>query len=430
MKQFNYTRKSSLLFLLFVLSSGISFIAGAPSVHARYAAIVVDADNGRVLHAINPDTRNHPASLTKMMTLYMVFEALESGRLALSEKLVASRRATGVAPSKLGLKKGETITVEDVILALVTKSANDAAVVVAETLGGTEVKFARMMTAKAKELGMRRTTFRNASGLPNRRQRSTARDMAKLARHLIQDFPNQYRYFSRPQYSFRGKKFKNHNSLLRTFPGADGIKTGYIRASGFNLAASATRNGRRLIAVVFGGRTAESRDKLVARLLERGFKKIAKTRKTTIPLKRKPRRTAAVKPAATPAPAAKSAPTVKPRVHATLRPKRKPAPRPSANSTEWAIQVGAYGDIAPARLAVQRAIAHIPKLNGNTRTSIAPYYAGKRLMYRARLIGLSSASAHTACARLERRKIPCIALPPDRISPSETPKSQTAKRIR
>ncbi len=432
MKKLNYTLKSGLLFFLFIILSGISLIAGASSAQARYAAIVMDADNGRVLYAANPDTRNYPASLTKMMTLYMLFEALERGRLTLSQRLAVSRRAAGISPAKLGLKKGETIAVEALILALVTKSANDAAVVVAEALGGTEVKFARMMTAKARELGMRRTSFRNASGLPNRRHRSTARDMATLARQLIQNFPKQYRYFSRRQFTFRGKRFQNHNSLLRSFPGTDGIKTGYIRASGFNLAASAKRGGRRLIAVVFGGRSVKSRDKHIAKLLERGFKKIANTAKTTIPLKRKPARRAAANPVApaTIAPVAKTARTFKHRPPARAIKHPKLASKPPKHSNEWAIQVGAYGDINPARLAVQRAITRVPKLNGNTRVSISPYYAGKRLMYRARLIGLSSASARTACLRLERRKIPCIAISPGAMSPSDAPKSQTAKRAR
>jgi len=429
MKHSGYTRRSSLIFFLSIVVFGVSLIAGVSSAQARYAAIVMDADNGRVLYAVNPDTRNYPASLTKMMTLYMLFEALERGRLTLSRKLSVSRRAAGISPTKLGLKKGETIAVEALILALITKSANDAAVVVAETLGGTEVKFARMMTAKARELGMRRTNFRNASGLPNRRHRSTARDMATLARQLIQNFPRQYRYFSRQQYTFRGKRFQNHNSLLRSFPGADGIKTGYIRASGFNLAASAKRGDRRLIAVVFGGRTAGSRDKHIAKLLERGFRKIANTAKTTIPLQRKPARRVAAKRAA---PAAKSARTLKhrPPARTTRRPRPNPAPTPPDYSKEWAIQVGAYGDINPARRAVQRAITRAPKLNGNTRVSISPYYAGKRLMYRARLIGLTAASARTACVRLERRKIPCIAIPPNRVSTSDAPNSQTAKRAR
>ena len=193
---------------------------------SRYASIVIDVNRGIVLHAINPDKRRYPASLTKIMTLYMVFEALKQGKLTLDQRLHVSRRAAGMAPSNLKLTAGDTITLETAIYALVTKSANDAAVIVAEALGKTESKFAVSMTKKARTLGMRKTTFRNASGLPNRRQKSTARDMATLARHLINDFPRQYRYFSTPKYIFRGKTLKNHNTLLRTYRGTDGVKTG------------------------------------------------------------------------------------------------------------------------------------------------------------------------------------------------------------
>jgi D-alanyl-D-alanine carboxypeptidase len=247
---------------------------------------------------------------------------------------------------------------------------------------------------------------------------------------LIQNFPEQYGYFSRGQYTFRGRKYLNHNSLLRSFPGTDGIKTGYIRASGFNLAVSAKRRDRRLIAVVFGGRTANSRDKHITKLLERGFKKIAGSAKTIIALKQNPVSRVATIPPASSARAAKgTGPILHPTPpRANPRPGRKPAPPPKSN--EWSIQVGAYGDIAPARLAVHRAITRIPKLNANTRVAISPYYAGKRLMYRARLIGLSRASARTACLRLERRKIPCITIAPNRALPSDAPRSQTAKRTR
>ena len=424
------------------------------SAQARYAAIVLDADTGRVLHASNPDTRNYPASLTKMMTLYLVFEALESGHLKLDSQLPVSRRAQGMSPSKLGLKTGEKISVEAVILSLVTKSANDAAVVVAEALGGTEIKFALLMTKKAKALGMRRTTFRNASGLPNRRQLSTARDMAKLAGQLIKDFPQYYSYFSRAQYSFRGKDFKNHNSLLKSFPGTDGIKTGYIRASGFNLAASAERDNRRLIGVVFGGKTARSRDKHMKSLLERGFAQLARDSKkisasqpfATLSQKkiekpsprpakvapnRLPNRIALIPPPTpTPVPG-KNVTTGNP--FATTATRSKPAvpvaPAWAGNPDEWAIQVGAYGDIAPARKAAKKAVSRIPKLTENTRISIAPYHAGDRLMYRARLIGMSQASAETACKRLERRKIPCISIAPNRSGQSDpTDNNQTANR--
>ena len=419
----------------------LSFTVLHTPAFARYAAIVLDADTGRVLHAANPDTRNYPASLTKMMTLYLVFDALESGQLKLKQRLPVSARAVGMSPSKLGVKRGESITVETAILALVTKSANDAAVVVAEYLGGTEAKFARLMTKKARELGMRRTSFRNASGLPNRQQLSTARDMAVLAKRLVEDFPQRYRYFSRQRYTFRGKQYKNHNSLLRTYPGTDGIKTGYIRASGFNLAASVTRDGKRLIGVVFGGRTAKSRDRHMAKLLERGFKKVsAIAAKPPVDPKKRPVIVASqTKPATT----TRIKPTKTRRTKPTAAPRPQPAPsrNPSWRQTypslathtvaeEWAIQVGAYRDIEPARSVLRKAIARIPKLTENTRVSISPFTAGDTLMYRARLIGLSSTSAKKACKQLERRKIPCVAIASKGLTASQSEQKQTAAQRR
>ena len=394
---------------------------------ARYASFVVDADTGRVLHSSNADTRNYPASLTKMMTLYLVFEALESGRLHLDQNLPVSSRAAGMAPSKLGVHEGESITVETAILALVTKSANDAAVVVAEALGGTEANFARMMTKKAREIGMRRTTFRNASGLPNRRQLSTARDMATLALRLLRDFPRRYHYFSRDSYVFRGKEYKNHNNLLQSYPGTDGIKTGYIRASGFNLTASVRRDGRRLIGVVFGGRTAKSRDRHMRKLLESSFAALREEDARRI-AEANPR-----PPEVRPTP-----PAAEPVQYARPIPERKPDPsvsepaRPAIVSAlyqkpeEWAIQVGAYGNIEPARRALRKAIGRIPDLTKNTRISISPYNTGDTLMYRARLIGLSDTAAKSACRRLERRNIPCVAISSQSFGRDNGPQSQTA----
>jgi D-alanyl-D-alanine carboxypeptidase len=239
---------------------------------ARYAALVIDADSGRVLYEVNADTRNYPASLTKMMTLYLLFEALEEGRLTADQPLTVSRRAAGMPASKLGLKRGQSIRVEDAILVLVTKSANDVAVVVAEAIAGKETQFARLMTRKAKALGMTRTNFRNASGLYHRSQLSTARDMAILAQALMRDFPARYKTFSTRSFTYNGRSYRNHNKLLRNYKGTDGLKTGYIAASGYNLAASAKRDGHRVIAVVFGGKTARSRDRQVAKLLDRGFR--------------------------------------------------------------------------------------------------------------------------------------------------------------
>ena len=286
-------------------------VTAAPA-QAKYASVVIDAETGEVLHARNSKTRRHPASLVKMMTLYMVFDALEKRKLKLNQGLRVSRRAAGMPPSKLGLRRGQTIRVKEAILALVTKSANDVAVVVAEAIGGTESQFAQKMTKKARQLGLKRTTFRNASGLPNRRQLSTARDMAALARALIRDFPQYYHYFGTKSFKYRGRTYRNHNKLLRTYKGADGIKTGYIRASGYNLVASGVRNGRRVIAVVFGGRTPRTRNRHTATLLDRGFQRLTMIARTyPAPPPRKPIAIAARKaretevaqsPAAGPAP--------------------------------------------------------------------------------------------------------------------------------
>ena len=247
---------------------------------ARYASVVIEAASGKVLHAVNADTRNFPASLTKIMTLYLTFEALDAGRLHLSRKLRVSRIAASRSPSKLGLRQGQLITVRDIIGTLVTKSANDAATVIAEALAGSERAFARVMTRKAVELGMTKTMFRNASGLPHWRQRSTARDMAILARALVRELPNHYHFFSLQNYSYAGRNYRNHNKLLSRYDGADGIKTGYIRSSGYNLVASAERNGTRLITVVFGGKSPRWRDRHVTRLMNRGFAALRGTRKT------------------------------------------------------------------------------------------------------------------------------------------------------
>jgi D-alanyl-D-alanine carboxypeptidase len=247
-------------------------IAFAPLASAeKYASIVVDADTREVLHARYADETRYPASLTKVMTLYMVFDALDSGELALDEKLKVSKFAAKQAPSNLKLKAGSSITVSDAISALVNKSANDVAVVVAERLGGSEARFATLMTEKAKTLGLENTTFVNASGLPDTQQKSTARDLASLAGALLDTHGDYYTYFSETRFSWAGRIYKNHNELLGKVYGVDGIKTGYTRASGFNLIASAKRDGRRVIAVMLGGNTAKSRNEHVEALLEAAF---------------------------------------------------------------------------------------------------------------------------------------------------------------
>lgn len=234
----------------------------------KYAAIVVDANTGRVLFEKNSRDARYPASLTKMMTLYLLFEALDAGRVSLDTQIPVSADAAKRPPSKIGFKPGQSIDVRSAILALAVRSANDVAAAVGEYLGGSEERFAAMMTAKARALGMQSTTFRNASGLPDEGQRTTAHDMAILGMALRRHFPHHYHYFSNREFTYAGKVIRGHNNLLGKVVGADGLKTGYIRASGFNLVTSVGRGGRRIVAVVMGGETAKSRDAHMEELIE------------------------------------------------------------------------------------------------------------------------------------------------------------------
>jgi D-alanyl-D-alanine carboxypeptidase len=271
-------RRGSLSLFRITFAFALSFltlaILGAQSADARpvQASIVVDAASGEVLSASNADTSTYPASLTKMMTLYLLFEAMQDGRVKLTDTITFSKYSAGMAATNLNVDSGDRISVETAVLALVVRSANDAATAIAEHLGGTEAGFARLMTNKAQTLGMTRTTFRNANGLPDSKQRTTARDMATLSVALIRDFPQYYGYFKRTSFKYRGVTYRGHNKLLKSFKGYDGIKTGYIRASGFNLASSAERDGRRLVVVVLGGTSPSMRDRKVADLLTSGFK--------------------------------------------------------------------------------------------------------------------------------------------------------------
>jgi D-alanyl-D-alanine carboxypeptidase len=258
-----------LILALFVLASGFCFPHRAEA--ARYAALVAEVESERPLFERNADELRHPASLTKMMTLYLVFEALANGRISRDTVFRASRFAVLRPPSRLGLNAGDAITVEQGILALVTRSANDAAAVIAEGMAGSESAFAELMTEKAHQLGMGRTVYRNASGLPDPNQVTTAWDMFRLGKSLYKHFPQYYSYFSTTQFYFDGRSFHNHNHLLKSYPGADGIKTGFINASGFNLVASAQRGGHRLIGVVFGGTSAAARDAHMRDILDDGF---------------------------------------------------------------------------------------------------------------------------------------------------------------
>jgi D-alanyl-D-alanine carboxypeptidase len=272
-------RRTAALASLVAITTSIAIAFSSPAEAARrkhkvsaynppYADMVLDVKTGRVLHAVNEDALRHPASLTKIMTLYLLFEQLERGKVTLDTPFEISARAAAQAPSKLGLRPGSTIEVEDAIKALVTKSANDVAVAVAENLGGSEEAFAEEMTRKARSIGMSRTVYRNASGLPNPEQVTTARDLTILGRAIQDRFPKYYRYFQTRTFSYAGATHRNHNNLLGKVEGLDGIKTGFTNASGFNLVTNVRTDDRHIVGVVLGGRSARSRDQQMASLIE------------------------------------------------------------------------------------------------------------------------------------------------------------------
>ena len=361
-----------------------AFLVAASPASAKYASLVLDVDSAQVLHSVNADTRNYPASLTKMMTLYLVFDALEDGRLDLDQRLAISARAARQPASRLGLGRGRTITVEDAILALVTKSANDAATVLAESLAGSETRFALVMTAKARKLGMSRTTFRNASGLPHRGQLSTARDMAVLAGALLRDHPHYYHYFSTERFTYGGVTHTNHNGLLDTYEGTDGIKTGYIRASGFNLVASVKRGGRRLIGVIFGGRSPNSRNRLMKTLLDKGFASLARTTPSAPPRR----------------PVKKAKAERKGGSDANRRP-----------NGGWGIQVGVYKTRKPAYEIARKAVTKAPEhLEGGLVTVVLLEKRNRRPLYRGRVLGIGKTQAYQACRVLKRQRMHCMEL--------------------
>jgi len=396
---------------------------------AGYAAIVVDATTGRVLHARNADTRNYPASLTKMMTLFLTFEALDRADIALDQPLRISRRAAGQPASKIGLQEGETISLEDAIRAIAIKSANDAATVVAEAIGGSEIKFAQMMTERAHQLGMNNTSFRNATGLPNRRQLSTARDMAILAQALLDRFPRYYGYFSQAAFEYKGKLYRNHNSLLGDYDGADGIKTGYIRASGFNLVASAERDGIRLIGVVFGGRTADRRDRQMESLLDQSWDNARSFSTASAQPVPKPvivqAEATTAKPAIVQAVATPSKPVIaqavatpaKPAKAAPVKVAQIDSPIPPTivykSPNNWGIQIGAFGGYTDAHVAAANAVRHLFNLPASASLKIQPVEQTNDTLFRARLMGMDEAAARASCGQLVRSGQECALVTPE-----------------
>ncbi len=375
----------------------------APALRAEvpFAQLVLDAKTGRILHAVNPDGQVHPASLTKIMTLYLVFEAMDKGQLSPYERIRVSKTAAAQSPSKLNVQAGHTILVRDAVLAVVTKSANDMSVALSERIAGSEADFARAMTDKARSLGMKNTVFRNASGLPHPAQVTTARDMATLARAIIRDFPHHYSVFATPEFVHAGVTHRNHNQLLGDYSGADGIKTGYIRASGYNLVASAMRDKNRVIGVVMGDRSPATRNARMSELLDRGFETLAGVRVAGFPDAPERIRTSVAR--AAPA-AAKAKPA------AVKRPAHVETAQ--ASGGQWMIQVGAFHRYALAEQAAQNAakLAPTPLINGEIKIVPTSPKKGKPI-YRARIAGLSKTEAAKACAALQAKNMACIRAP-------------------
>ena len=425
--------------LVAVLTAAL--VVSAPfAAFAGSASLILDARTGKVLVSENGDTLNHPASLTKMMTLYLTFEALNRGKITWDTPIKMSKYAAARPPTKLGVKPGGTITVREAVYGMIIKSANDAATAMAEKLGGSESAFARMMTSKARQLGMNRTVFVNASGLPDGRQVTTARDMSTLAVALMKNYPNEYRLFSVASFNFRGKTVRGHNNLMYRYQGMDGIKTGYTNASGFNLVSAVRDGNRRVVGVVLGGRTARSRDDKMAGLLDRylgratssgGARPVA-----SVGVKEPVEVASAADASDVPVPlnASRQTSSFTPKTVApntlaytgdVVVPLDRPAamdeilnagktPKMSAEKDDgtWQIQISAApsADAARALLAQARSEGGAPLVSASPYTEAVGQGANK--IYRARFVGFSSREAAiSACDALKQRSYDCMLLP-------------------
>lgn len=457
--------------LSLVLVAGLAFtpttapLEAQSSDNARYAAIVVDAETGEVLFGRHADSRRYPASITKVMTLYLTFEALSEGRVKLDDVLTISPHAASMPPSKLGLASGQRITLDDAMKATAVRSANDMAVAIGEHISGSEDRFAAQMTLKARELGMTQTRYVNANGLPDSRQITSARDLAILARAVMRDYPQYYRFFGLHEWVYNGREYRNTNGLLRIEAGYDGMKTGYTNASGYNLAASKVSNGKRLITIVLGGRSTASRNSHVAELMQTGFDvEQARARGQTIQVAQtffeqrgfgiSSETSAPVQYASltrrededevgigssgvaytalpappptptrvTPPPSERAAlppsPTRPADVTAILNggvaprsstpPRATPAARPSSPAGGWSVQVGAFRDEKVAS-------DWLVEVNRRFRTAFTGAERNVQNAegwYRSRFTGMTEVSAQAACETLAERRVTCLVIRP------------------
>lgn len=417
------------------LAAAVMLTAAPSAANPKYAGIVIDAKTGKVLYEDNADAPRYPASLTKMMTLYLVFEAMDSGRISKNTRIPFSRNAAAEPPTKLGVPAGHSITVEQAIKALVTRSANDVATAVAEFLGGSEARFAETMTRKARQLGMASTTFRNAHGLPNSAQKTTARDMARLGIALREHFPQYYDYFSTRSFTFAGRRITSHNNLLGSVKGVDGIKTGYIRASGFNLVSSVSTGGKSIVAVVMGGRTARSRDAHMADLIHRTLPKASTggdrmliARGGAAPV------LAAALPRSAPVPterpeeipviayaeeaqgsaaraALAAAPVPRPQVSVEAEGDVDPMRTASTEVKGWVIQVASLPTESDALRLLNETSQRAPTVLADAKPFTEVFEKDGRIFYRARFGGFSGkAEAWSACEDLKRKNVACYAV--------------------
>jgi len=460
--------RRGLLSLMLIVALAVvpttSPLVAQSSENTRYAAIVVDAETGEVLFARHADSRRYPASITKVMTLYLAFEALTEGKVKLDDVITVSSRAASQPPSKLGLAAGQTITLDDAMKATAVRSANDMAMAIAEHVGGSQDRFAARATLKARELGMTQTRYVNPNGLPDARQVSSARDLAILARAVMRDYPQYYRYFGLHDWVYEGREYRNTNGLLRSEYGYDGLKTGYTNASGYNLAASAVRDGRRLITIVLGGRSTASRNSHVSALMETGFE-VERLRRAGQPIQVAqtffeqkgfgigPDNSGPVEyadladeddesdagsdavsyaslPSAPPQPTRIAPAPSETRTVASLMRAEGPADvtaalngapvgeqppsRPPARETvretagRWAVQVGAFRDETVAR-------DWLTEVNRRFRSQFS---AAERTVqnaegwYRSRFTGMSEQAAQAACATLAERRVTCMVVRP------------------
>lgn len=408
--------------------AGACLLMASLPVSARYAAIVIDADSGRIVHEVEATHRWYPASLTKVMTIYMTFAAIEAGRLHLHDILTVSAHAARQPTSKLGLRQGQAISVENAIMAVTTRSANDAAVVLAERLGGSESQFAAMMTQQAQGMGMYNSSFQNASGLPDEGQISSARDLALLSAALIRDFPQYYRYFSATEFAYKGRVLPNTNKILKTYPDADGLKTGFTCGSGYNLIASAKRDGRRLIGVLLGAHSSAERFQQMANLLDLGFEKsqfgafgvpVSQLRDTNFappPFQLSSNRCAgsAEQMGADSGSGSSEPIRIKPGKSNRLvdnRSTKSKTSRSNASHDSWTVMLGDHGRKTDADVALKQARYALGPAAKTGQPHVVRIKTKGKLLWRTEWMNLSSTQARDFCKKLRANGRNCTLLP-------------------